>query len=365
VLLADGKKRVPISSDKPYTVVDGNGKTDSVPAGSSSFGVESMTYPATFSAATGSVLSLSGHAYRGKFVLSLVNGKLRVINLVSLQQYLYGNVPAEMPSSWLPDALDVQAVASRSYALAGRKKGAAYDVLLTSQSYLGVAAETAKGNAAVDATKGQVLTYGGKVATTTYSSSTGGWTQSATDAWGGGAPYLVSVKDPYDSVSPWHKWGPVPVTGKTLRAALELSAKPVDATVKRNGSKRVAQLDVTTLAHGVRNHTTATGGTVAAAFSLRSTWFSVGVLSLLAPSPNVAVSPGTTVMLKGTVRGVKNVVLQQRPVGGGAWTQLKEVTPNPKTGAIGLNVTPDATTDYRLETAAAAAAPIRITVSQQ
>src|SRR4029079_7309126 len=118
---------------------------DSVQAGSSSWNAGSVTYPATLSAAAGSLLSFSGHVYRATFVLTLVNGNLRVINVVSLQQYLYGNVPAEMPSSWLPDALEVQAVASRSYALAGRKTGAAYDVLVTSQSYLGVAAETAKG----------------------------------------------------------------------------------------------------------------------------------------------------------------------------------------------------------------------------
>jgi SpoIID/LytB domain protein len=267
-----------------------------------------------------------------------------------------------MPSSWLPDALDAQAVASRSYALAGRKVGAPYDVSLSSQSYLGVAAETSQGNAAVAATKGQVLTYAGTIATTTYSSSSGGRSQSAADAWGGGAPYLVSVKDPYDTVSPWHNWGPLPVTGKDLAAALKLTGKPVDATVKRNASKRVAQLKVVAIAHGSQTNAGVTGTAVAAALNLRSTWFSVGVLSLLPPSPNVAVSPGTTVTLTGTVRGVKNVVLQQRPAGG-AWAQLEPVTPDPGTGAISFDVMPAATTDYRLATTAVAAAYVRISVS--
>jgi stage II sporulation protein D len=267
-----------------------------------------------------------------------------------------------MPSSWEPDALDAQAVASRSFALAGRKPGAAYDVLVSSQSYLGVAAETPQGNAAVNATKGQVLTYDGKVATTTYSSSSGGRSQSAADAWGGGAPYLVSVKDPYDTVSPWHNWGPLPVTGKDLTAALKLTSKPVDATVKRNSSKRVAQLDLTTLVHGAPTPTKTPGASAAAALNLRSTWFSVGVLSLVPPSPNPAVTAGTTVTLTGTVRGVKNVVLQERSAGG-AWTQLEPVTADAGTGAVSLDVTPSATTDYRLATTAFAAAYIRITVS--
>lgn len=362
VLLADGKMRLTVSSDKPIAVVDGNGATHVFPAGSTKL-TTAPPYPAplTLSPSRGATLTL-GNAYRGKFVISLVNGKLRAVNVVSLQQYLDGNVPAEMPSSWLPDALDAQAVASRSYALAGRKAGGAYDVLVSSQSYLGVAAETPEGTAAVDATKGEVLTYGSAVATTVYSSSTGGRSQSATDAWGGGAPYLVSVKDPYDTISPYHRWGPVPVTGTGLAAALRLTGKPIDANVTRNGSKRVAQFDVVVRAHGSKTDATAAGSAVAADLNLRSTWFSVGVLSLLPPSPHVAVSAGTTVMLTGTVRGVKNVVLQERPVGG-AWADIKEVAPNKATGAIGLNVTPTVTTDYRLATTKAAAAFIRISVS--
>ena len=66
--------------------------------------------------------------------------------------------------------------------------------------------------------------------------------------------------------------------------------------------------------------------------------------------------------LTGTVRGVKNVVLQQRPAGG-TWTELEPVTPDPSTGAISLDVTPTVTTDYRLATTAVAAAYVRITVS--
>jgi stage II sporulation protein D len=363
VLLADGKGSLTVSSDQPIAVIDGNGATHTFPAGSTKL-TTSLPYPAplTLSPAHGSTLTL-GHTYRGKLVISVVNGKLRAINLVTLQQYLDGNVPAEMPSSFLPDALEVQAVASRSYALAGRKAGAAYDVTVSSQSYLGVAAESPQGNAAVAATKGEVLTYGGKVATTVYSSSTGGWTQSASDAWGGGAPYLVSVKDPYDTVSPWHNWGPVPVTGKDLIAALHLVGKPLDAIVKRDASKRVAQLNVAVSAHGSQTVTNATGSAVAGAFGLRSTWFSVGVLSLLPPSPHVAVTAGTTVTLSGIVRGVKGVVLQERPAGG-AWTDLRPVTPDPATHAISIDVTPTVTTDYRLATTADAAAFIRMTVSQ-
>jgi stage II sporulation protein D len=206
----------------------------------------------------------------------------------------------------------------------------------------------------VDATDGQVLMYGAKVATTVYSSSTGGRSESAADAWGGGAPYLVSVEDPYDTVSPWHSWGPTPFTAKELVTALGLSGKPVDATVTRNGSKRVSQLDVV-----LRGQSDAsfTGPTIAADLDLRSSWFSVTVLSLQPPSPNVTVSPGTTVTLGGVVRGVKSVYLQQRP-NGGVWTNLATLP----AGNISVDVAPTVTTHYRLATGADAAAPIRINV---
>jgi SpoIID/LytB domain protein len=357
VLLADGQSRLTVSSDKPISVVDGDGATHTFPAGSTRLSPP-LPYPAplTLSPASGSTLTL-GHAYRGKLVINVVSGKLRALNVVPVQQYLDAVVTSEMPSSWRPDALEAQAVASRSYALAGHKAGGAYDVSVTGQAYAGAEAETPQGNAAVDATNGQVLTYDGTIATTTYSSSSGGRSQSATDAWGGGAPYLVSVKDPYDTVSPWHNWG-VPVTGKDLAAALGLSGKPLDATVTRNGSKRVAQLHVT-LPHGSDS---ATGNEVAAALSLRSAWFAVGVLSLQPPSPNPAVLPGSNVTLGGVVRGVKGVVLEQRPLGG-SWTAVGPVTPDPKTGAISIDVTPEKTTDYRLATTADAAAYVRVKVT--
>ncbi len=363
VLLADGQKHLTVSSAKPITVVDGAGATHTLPAGSTTLS-RTLPYPAplTLSPARNATLSL-GAEYRGKLVISLVNKRLRAIDVVKLQDYLDAVVPSEMPSSWLPDALEAQAVASRSYALANPNPGAGYDISVSGQSYLGVAAETPQGDAAVNATKGQVLTYDGKVATTVYSSSTGGWTQSAADAWGGGAPYLVSVKDPYDTISPYHSWGPIPVTGKDLATALKLSGKPLDATVTRNGSKRVAQLHVTTLAHGSLSDNVVTGGAVAGALNLRSTWFSVGVLSLSPPSPGGAVASGTSVTLAGTVRGVTNVFLQARPAHG-AWANLEPVTPDPSTGAISVDVTPTVTTDYRLATTADAAASVRVTVRQ-
>jgi stage II sporulation protein D len=375
VLLADGKSSLAISSGQPMAVEDGDGINHTLGAGMTTLTPalqlavdggpsQALTPPLTFSPAAGSKLKL-GRTYRGQIVVDVVNGKLRAINVLPLEQYLYGVVPAEEPSSWLPAALDAQAVAARSYALASRRAAAPFDVYADgrSQAYLGVSAEKPTATQAVNETSGEVLFFGSHVADTLFSSSTGGLTQSAADAFGSaGKPYLVSVKDPFDGISPYHDWGPVAVTAKTLGQALHVTGRIVDATVTRNASKRVRTIKVTALARGKQSTTGVAGGFTASALSLRSTWFSVGVLSLQPPSPNPPVASGARVLLSGVVRAVSGVVVQQRSAGK-PWTQFKRIAPAAKGGAFRLVVRPSATTDYRLATSRDAAAYVRIRVT--
>jgi SpoIID/LytB domain protein len=375
VLLASGKKSLTISTGKPYTVEDGDGIDHTLASGKTNLTpslqlavdggpAQALTPPLTFMPAGSSKLTL-GRTYRGRIVVDVLNGRLRAINVVPLEQYLYGVVPAEMPNTWLPAALQAQAVAARSYALASRKAAAPFDVYADgrSQMYLGISAEKPAATQAVDETTGEVLLYAGHVATTFFSSSTGGWTQSAADAFGGaGKPYLPSARDPFDGISPYHNWGPVPVTATMLGKALGASGPAVDATVARNSSRRVKTVKVTSLLQGEPATTTASGSSIASALALRSTWFSIGVLSLQPPSPNAPVASGTRVRLTGVARGVRGVVLQARSPGG-EWKPLKSIVPMPKTGAFHLAVKPKATTDYRLATAQNAAAYVRIRVT--
>ncbi|HJU37420.1 MAG TPA: SpoIID/LytB domain-containing protein [Gaiellaceae bacterium] len=370
VLLASGKKQLTISSKKPIAVEDGDGTDHTLAAGTTTLtpalklavdggAAVALTPPLTFSPAPGTSLTL-GRRYRGQLVVDAPNEKLRAINVLPLEQYLYGVVPAEMPSAWLPAALEAQAVAARSYALASRKAGAAFDVYADgrSQAYLGVSAETVAGRQAVNDTAGQVLLYGGGVADTLFSSSTGGWTQSAADAFGSpGRPYLVSVRDPYDNISPYHDWGPVTVTGKTLGRALGVAGRIVDATVRRNPSRRVKTLRLASLRRGAQRTESVTGVTAASELGLRSSWFSVGVLSLQPPAPNPAVAPRTRVTLSGVVRGVRDVVVQKRS-NGTPWKRLRAV----HSGSFRFTVKPRVTTVYRLATAQDAAGSVRIRV---
>src|SRR5262249_1789532 len=128
-------------------------------------------------------------------------GFLRVVDLVGLELYLQGVVPGEMPQAWPSAALEAQAVAARSYALANlvKSKPSDLDADQRSQVCLGVSAEKARTSAAVSATAGQIVTYGGKVASTLYFSSSGGKTASSQDVFGIAVPYLVSRPDPWDT----------------------------------------------------------------------------------------------------------------------------------------------------------------------
>ena len=135
-------------------------------------------------------LVVDGRPYRGKITVSSDGKHLQVIDTVGLEAYLKGVVPSEMPSNWPPDALKAQAVAARSYALANLTKGRAFDLYgdTRSQVYGGIDAEFPTASDAVDATKGQVVLYNGKVADTLFFSTSGGRTTSSLEATGDAVP---------------------------------------------------------------------------------------------------------------------------------------------------------------------------------
>src|SRR5262249_16941985 len=149
-----------------------------------------------------------------------------------LEQYLDGVVGREMPAKWgddAPAALQAQAIAARTYAMANAKPASPYDMFADqrSQVYGGVAAEDPRTIAAVDATRGQVLTYNGGLITAYYFSTSGGRTESVQNVFGSTpVPYLVSVPDPFDAGSPYHSaWPqPVSVTGARLARLFGLPA---------------------------------------------------------------------------------------------------------------------------------------------
>ena len=135
---------------------------------------------------------------------STTSNKALAINYVPLEEYLYGVVPRESPSSWHPEALKAQAVAARSYAYQDGVERRMIYCTTKSQVYNGHsrpghAHEVASTNSAVDATKGKLVWYGSQTAPvkTYFSSCSGGHTANIQDVWTSASPkpYYKGVAD--------------------------------------------------------------------------------------------------------------------------------------------------------------------------
>ena len=354
VLLAEGRRAVTISSTAPYTAVDAAGAMFKLPKAPltlrsdlelpSEAGPANAVQPLVVRPAKNALLTLDGRAYRGKLELVPQGGFLRVVNVAALESYLQGVVAGEVPYSWPAEVLKAQAVAARSYALANLVKGRPFDLYsdVRSQVYSGVAGERPSTSRAVAATAGQVVLYGGKVATTYYFSTSGGKTASAVDVFGTHVPYLVSRPDPWDTASPYHRWGPVLLGARTLQSKLGVEGRVVDASAAPTPSGRLRSLVVQT----TNGSETVPASLVRAALGLRSTWIVVGVLRLDKPSAS-AVEFGSAARLGGVVRGLGNPRLASSP-DGAAWSGAAEVGFE-KTGVVTVDVKPTRTTRYRLE----------------
>jgi stage II sporulation protein D len=365
VLLTSGQTKLKISSPDDFTVRDASGATHDVVAGAYTLTpalklkvdadekAKALTGPLTFQ--PGSAPLTLGRRYRGSIQVDVDGGKLRAVNVIGLEQYLYGVVPSEMPFSWAAEALKAQAVVARSYALATKRSGA-FDLYpdTRSQMYLGLDHEKPSSNAAVDATAGKVLLYNGQVAKTFFYSTSGGRTASSQDVWGTAVPYLVSVPDPYDSISPYHDWGPFAFGGPKLGKVLRAGGSIVDVRTSVNSSGRVTALTAVT-GNGQRSYDATALRRV---LGLRSTWFTVGVMSLAGPGAPVAY--GTATRLTGVARGLGTVTLQQRT--GNTWQSVGTVTPGVD-GSLSISVRPTSSTLYRLVSSKVTGSSARVAVA--
>lgn len=154
-------------------------------------------------------LALDGRRYRGSLELRHKGGGLIAVNIVPVDGYLRSVVPEEMPVDWPAEAIKAQSVAARSFALAsrGRHAGEGYDLCTTThcQLYTGTAAEKSASNAAIKATRGEVLTYGGKPIEALFHTDSGGMTENSEAVWGSHVPYLRAAKDTPAKTMPWTK----------------------------------------------------------------------------------------------------------------------------------------------------------------
>ncbi len=157
-----------------------------------------------------SLLYLNGRPYRGALLLRMNgDGTLDVIDQLDLEEYLYGVVSAEMGMDWPETALQAQAIAARSYAVARARLGEydGYDIKAgeQDQAYGGAVLETQAAVNAVDATRGVVIVYNDHIIKAYYSSCDGGYTADGRELEDP-QPYLRAVPDPYASESPHLAW---------------------------------------------------------------------------------------------------------------------------------------------------------------
>src|SRR3954452_12203805 len=226
-------------------------------------------------AGDGGVTAVAGvGSYRGvlEFAPTAFKG-LSVVNSVGLDDYLQGVVPAESPASWPAEALRAQAIAARTYAITTAKSDAFDHYADTrSQVYKGVGIETASTNAAVAATRGQIVTYNGQPVVTYFFSTSGGRTEAVENTTLGSEPkpWLKSVEDEFDGVSPRHRW--------TTKLTLKATARKLGGLVKgsfkgirvtgRGASPRIMTAEVV----GSRGVTPTDGATLRAKLGLFDTW---------------------------------------------------------------------------------------------
>ena len=214
-------------------------------------------------------------AYRGSIYANRSSAtSITPVSVLPMESYLRAVVPAEMSASWHPNAVRAQAVAARSYATHDRANapaGRTYDTCDTTscQMYSGVLAEHSASSAAVAATAGQSLTYGGQPTFTQFSAASGGWTAT------GSRPYLVAKADPYDGVIPnsansWTK----SITVSSIQARWpSVGTYRQFRILSRDGRGQWGGRVLTAAIDGSAGSVNVSGTTIRSAFGLRSEWF--------------------------------------------------------------------------------------------
>jgi stage II sporulation protein D len=236
-------------------------------------------------------------SYRGALEVSPSPSGLMAVNVVDLESYLRGVVPAESPASWPAEALKAQAVAARTYALTTRKPVTGFDHYADtrSQVYDGISVEKPTTDAAVAATADEVVTYQGKPVATYFFSTSGGRTENVENSFLGSEPmpWLRSVDDPYDDVSPRHRWGPYRWSFRTVTRKLGSLVKGSFRSIRvthRGASPRVVSATIT----GTRGTTKITGPQLRSRLGLYDSWiYFNGTTTHVEPAPEQAGQPAT------------------------------------------------------------------------
>lgn len=258
--------KVTVTADVDYTVKQKEGTASHKKGEKVTFSKDTVKEPIVISTGRKGRLQIEGLKrqqgvpwYRGELELSAGDNGIRVINELSLEEYLYSVVPSEMPAEYSPEALKAQAVCARTYAVQQMKnqrlakEGAHVDDSVSFQVYNNLQ-EDERAVQAVQATKNQIVTYQGKAVTTYFFSASCGSTSGMKDVWftKKDVAYLpsqiqtvpqsrrdLSKEDDFisfmkesvqtvDNTSPWYRW------------ETTISAENIKKSIEKNIANRYA-----------------------------------------------------------------------------------------------------------------------------
>ena len=197
-------------------------------------------------------LQLNNKKYRGSIeLIRNDNSDMTIVNVLGMNEYLYGVVPMEIQALSDMEAIKAQAVAARTYTLnsMSKHKEHGFDLCTTQdcQVYGGASNEHERSNQAVDDTDDEIITWNNEPALVFYFSSSGGATEDVKNVWGSEYPYLKSVQDPYESgnSSNYH-WETV-YTAKQIQSQLEEKGENIGSVrsimiTKLSEAGRVAEI---------------------------------------------------------------------------------------------------------------------------
>ena len=187
--------------------------------------------PVEFRPLESTTLSVNGNRYRSLIRIECPPGKqMRVLNRISIEDYVKGVLPGEMPDRFGLEALKAQAVAARSYALSeGAQRGFLYPDV-RSQVYGGRDAETWMASRAVETTAGQVLTHEGQVMSAWFQSTCGGGTARAADVFNNPPDGVLdrTIVCADCRTSPTWRWSRLIDVGRICKA-VDLPEAPLDS----------------------------------------------------------------------------------------------------------------------------------------
>ncbi|MDA8432179.1 MAG: SpoIID/LytB domain-containing protein [Nitrospiraceae bacterium] len=190
-------------------------------------------------------LFVSGTHYVGDIEVWKGQGGMYLINELPLEDYVKNVVNAEVPPSWDMEALKVQAVIARTYALYQKSANHNGNFDLTSS----VLHQVYKGNAvdariayAVMHTEGEVLKYKGNLIEALYHSTCGGETEDPAEVFGKSYPYMKPVSS-HCELSPYWIWERK-IPAEEIEKALDLHDIREIRIAAYTTTKRVKMVDI-------------------------------------------------------------------------------------------------------------------------